>query len=94
MAKTKVVKSTGRFGPRYGGTLRARVREMEIKKNAPHRCPICNTRGSVSRVSAGIWSCSKCSGRFAGGAYTPKTQLAAAQVHVETAPSTTPEKPE
>jgi len=92
VAKTKVVKSTGRFRAGYGGTLRARVREMEIKKHAPHKCPICDTRGHVTRVSAGIWSCSKCGGRFAGGAYTPKTQVAAAQIRIQTpvAPASTP----
>ncbi len=95
MAKTKVVKSTGRFRAGYGGTLRARVREMEFKKHAPHRCPICDTRGSVTRVAAGIWTFSKCGGRFAGGAYVPKTQVAAAQIRIQTeaAPTKTPEEP-
>lgn len=89
MAKTKVVKSTGRFKARYGGTLRARLREIELKQDAPHRCPVCDTRGSVVRISAGIWRCSKCGRRFAGGAYTPKTQVAAAQAR---APASSPSK--
>ncbi len=87
MAKTRVVKSTGRFRQKYGGTLRARVREVELKRNAPHKCPICETRGSVFRVSAGIWTCHKCGGRFAGGAYTPKTQVAVVPVRVQAAPA-------
>ncbi|MHA1145892.1 MAG: 50S ribosomal protein L37ae [Candidatus Helarchaeota archaeon] len=72
MPRTKKVGSTGRFGPRYGSTVRKRVAKIEEKMKQPHRCPQCQTP-SVRRVSVGVWQCKKCSYKFAGGAYIPVT---------------------
>lgn len=74
MARTRVTKSTARFGARYGSTLRKRVREVEQKLRAKHRCPSCLTVGSVKRKAVGIWFCRKCGKVFAGGAYTPLSE--------------------
>lgn len=71
MARTKIARSTARFGARYGSTLRKRVREIEAKLRAKHKCPYCLTVGSLKRKAVGIWFCRKCGKVFAGGAYTP-----------------------
>lgn len=33
------------------------------------KCPRCQTKGAVHRVSTGIWYCRKCGAKFTGGAY-------------------------
>ena len=70
--RTKKVKHTGRFGPRYGVKIKHRVREIEEKQKKWHICPRCG-RTRVKRTSTGIWTCMKCNVKFAGGAYFPKT---------------------
>jgi len=73
-AMTKKVKSAGRFGARYGTRVRKRVAEIESIQKQRHACPACKFR-SVSRNASGIWVCSKCGLKFAGGAYAPSTAL-------------------
>jgi large subunit ribosomal protein L37Ae len=67
---TEKAGSAGRFGTRYGVVVRNRVRDIEKIKTSSHECPSCH-RASVSRVSSGIWHCSKCNAKFAAGAYSP-----------------------
>ncbi len=76
MARTKVVRIAGRYGARYGSTLRKKVRDILEKRYAPHKCPFCGVKGKIVRISVGIWKCKKCNTVFAGGAYVPKTGLA------------------
>jgi len=68
MARTKKVKSTGRFGARYGTKVRQKVLAVETKQKKKQRCPFCH-KNKVKRVAAGIWICEKCDKKFAGGAY-------------------------
>lgn len=75
MGRTKSVGSAGRFGARYGATLRKKVAMIERKMRGPHRCPRCRTLGTIKRVSIGIWTCRKCGYTFAGGAWTPRTAM-------------------
>ncbi|RLE84777.1 MAG: 50S ribosomal protein L37ae [Thermoprotei archaeon] len=75
MGRTKIVGSAGRFGARYGSTLRKKVALIERKTRGPHRCPRCLTLGTLRRVSVGIWACRKCGYMFAGGAWIPRTQM-------------------
>jgi len=71
---TKKVGSTGRFGARYGRGVKVVVEKIERKQRAVYVCPSCK-RKSLKRVSAGIWVCGKCKAKFAGGAYSPTTEL-------------------
>ncbi len=75
MGRTRKVGIAGRFGARYGATIRLRVKEIEEAMRAPHRCPRCKTRGKLKRISIGIWTCKKCGYTFAGGAYLPSTGI-------------------
>lgn len=72
---TEKAGSSGRFGARYGVVVRNRVRDIEKVKVSAHECPTCH-RNSVSRVSSGIWLCSKCNTKFAAGAYSPISKKA------------------
>lgn len=71
-AKGRITGSAGRFGPRYGRFIRKSVNQMEKIQRAKHLCPRCDTV-SVKREGTGIWTCRKCSFKFAGGAYAPQT---------------------
>ncbi len=74
MAKrTKKVGPAGRFQARYGVRVRSRIRNVEISQKAKHNCPSCGHQ-KVKRLSTSIWQCGKCGIKFAGGAYTPRTE--------------------
>ena len=74
--RTKIVGIVGRYGARYGVSVRKRVKEVLERRYAKHQCPFCGSVGTVYRVSVGIWSCRKCRSVWAGGAYTPRSGLA------------------
>jgi len=69
MGKTKKVGATGKYGARYGSTLRKRTRQIIEKEKGDIKCPKCVTKGSIHRISTGIWHCRKCDAKFTGGAY-------------------------
>ncbi|TXT62124.1 MAG: 50S ribosomal protein L37Ae [Promethearchaeota archaeon] len=74
MGKTKKVSITGRYGARYGSVNRKRTREvLDRMKPKSLGCPKCRTKGSVHRISIGIWYCRKCDAKFTGGAYSIAT---------------------
>jgi large subunit ribosomal protein L37Ae len=62
-------KRSKRFGPRYGRTLRKRVDMIESVLHQKHACPFCLKKGGISRVSVGVWKCTKCENTFTGKAY-------------------------
>ncbi|MBD3247048.1 50S ribosomal protein L37ae [Candidatus Pacearchaeota archaeon] len=66
--KTKHSKSAGRFGPRYGKTVKDRLIKVEEKQRKKQKCPFCEKLG-VKRLSTGIWKCPKCDKKFASDAY-------------------------
>jgi len=68
MSGTKKVGSTGRFGVRYGLTIKQKVLAVEKKQKMKYECPSCS-KAAVKRVSKGIWQCKKCNGKFAGKAF-------------------------
>ena len=79
--RTKKVKASGRFGPRYGIRIRKGIKNIEIKQKGKHECPQCNYM-KVGRVSSGIWECRKCGYKFSGGAYLPQTAAAKARKQI------------
>ena len=68
MARTKKVKSTGRYGAGYGKRARLKLINVESKQRKKQTCPFCK-RASIKRKSAGIWECKRCSKIFASNAY-------------------------
>ncbi|KAI0851647.1 ribosomal protein L37ae [Daldinia decipiens] len=75
--RTKKVGVTGKYGTRYGASLRKQVKKMEITQHAKYTCTFCG-KTSVKRHSVGIWDCKSCGKTVAGGAYTVSTAAAAA----------------
>ena len=68
--RTKKVGSTGRFGPRYGVSVRRRLGAVEKKQKQTFECPSFS-KTNVKRISTGIYSCNSCGYQFASGAYYP-----------------------
>jgi large subunit ribosomal protein L37Ae len=66
--------TTGRFGPRYGTSVRKKISQIETESKQKHECPKCS-RIAVRRKSVGVWHCAECGNTFAGGAYTPVTKV-------------------
>jgi large subunit ribosomal protein L37Ae len=80
MAKrTTKVGVTGKYGTRYGASLRKQVKRMEISQHARYLCTFCG-KNSVKRVAVGIWRChsKNCGKTLSGGAYLPATAAAVA----------------
>ncbi|WWC89757.1 60S ribosomal protein L37a [Kwoniella dendrophila CBS 6074] len=74
--RTKKVGVTGKYGTRYGASLRKTVKKMEITQHARYACPNCG-KNAVKRTAVGIWKCKGCARTYAGGAYTFGTPSAA-----------------
>lgn len=68
--RTKKVGIVGRFGARYGTSVRKRFKKAAESSRRKYTCPRCSYT-SVRRVSSGIWQCRHCKYKFSGGAYQP-----------------------
>merc|ERR1712071_379972 len=69
MAKhTKKVGIVGKYGTRYGASVRKLVKKIEIMAKSRYMCPFCG-KTSVRRQAVGIWKCSACKKVMAGGAW-------------------------
>ncbi|RYG51627.1 50S ribosomal protein L37Ae [archaeon] len=66
--RTKKVGITGKYGTRYGASLRKIVRKIEVSQHAKYTCAFCG-KDSVKRSSVGIWKCGACAKTQTGGAY-------------------------
>ena len=76
MAKrTKKVGICGKYGARYGATLRKVVKKFEISQHATYVSPFCG-KNSVRRVAGGIWKCKRTNKKIAGGCYQLATTAA------------------
>lgn len=70
--RTKKVGIVGKYGTRYGSSLRKQVKKMEISQHSKYTCLFCG-KNSVKRTAVGIWDCRSCGKRYAGGAYSLHT---------------------
>ncbi|KAI1199500.1 60S ribosomal protein L37a [Nemania serpens] len=78
MAKrTTKVGIVGKYGTRYGASLRKQTKRFEITQHARYGCPFCG-KTSVRRTAVGIWTCRGCKKTIAGGAYTMSSPAATA----------------
>ncbi|OJJ47009.1 hypothetical protein ASPZODRAFT_31362, partial [Penicilliopsis zonata CBS 506.65] len=59
---------TGKYGTRYGASLRKQVKKMEVTQHARYICTFCG-KNTVKRQAVGIWECKACKKTVAGGAY-------------------------
>ncbi|KAI0077701.1 60S ribosomal protein L37, partial [Panus rudis PR-1116 ss-1] len=79
--RTRKVGVTGKYGTRYGASLRKQVKKMEITQHARYTCTFCGKAShfydSVKRQAVGIWGCKSCKKVVAGGAWTVSTTAAA-----------------
>ena len=76
MAKrTKKVGICGKYGTRYGATLRKVVKKFEVSQHARYVSPFCG-KNSVKRSAVGIWKCKRTNKKIAGGAYQLATTAA------------------
>jgi large subunit ribosomal protein L37Ae len=66
--KLKKTKSAGRFGARYGRSIKSKLVKVEVKQRKKQKCPYCKKLG-VKRLSSGIWKCPKCDKKFASDTY-------------------------
>merc|ERR1712006_60918 len=77
MAKrTKKVGICGKFGVRYGASLRKIAKKFEISQHMRYMAP--SGKMTLKRTCVGIWQCKKSGFKMAGGAWTPTTLVAQA----------------
>ena len=82
--RTKKAGITGKYGVRYGASLRKQVKKMEVSQHSKYTCVFCG-KDSVKRTVVGVWHCGSCHKTVAGGAYILATAQAA-QVHAPPPP--------
>ena len=76
MAKrTKKVGICGKYGTRYGATLRKIVKKFEITQRAKYVSPF-SGKECVKREAVGIWKCKQTGKKIAGGAWMMATAAA------------------
>ncbi|MCT8882729.1 50S ribosomal protein L37Ae, partial [Clostridioides difficile] len=74
--RTKKVGICGKYGTRYGSSLRKVVKKIEISQHSKYNCVFCG-KDSIKRTVTGIWECRSCHKTIAGGAYLLNTASAA-----------------
>merc|ERR1739847_63449 len=76
MAKrTKKVGIVGKYGTRYGASLRKLIKRMEVSQHKRYTNPYTGGQ-TLKRHSTGIWICKKSGVKIAGGAYQLETTSA------------------
>ncbi|GBG78029.1 hypothetical protein CBR_g25964 [Chara braunii] len=73
--RTKKAGIVGKYGTRYGASLRKQIKKIEVSQHSKFFCEFCG-KFSVKRQAVGIWSCPDCRKVKAGGAYTLNTASA------------------
>ena len=56
---TKKVGIMGKYGTRYGASLRKMVKKIEISRHAKYTCSFCG-KTKMKRWAVGIWHCGSC----------------------------------
>ncbi|XP_063933428.1 large ribosomal subunit protein eL43-like [Zophobas morio] len=69
---TKKVGIVGKYGTRYGSSLRKQMKKYETTQHGRFTCQFCG-KDCVKRKAVGIWSCKACRKTIAGGAYVVTT---------------------
>ncbi|KAF7109653.1 hypothetical protein CFC21_109870 [Triticum aestivum] len=72
--RTKKAGIVGKYGTRYGASLRKQIKKMEVSQHSKYFCEFCG-KFAVKRKAVGIWGCKDCGKVKAGGAYTMKYVL-------------------
>ncbi|XP_074046438.1 large ribosomal subunit protein eL43-like [Macrotis lagotis] len=72
---TKKIRIIGKYGIRYGASLRKMVKKIEISHHAKYTYSFCG-KTKMKRQVVGIWLCGSCIKRVAGGAWTYNTTSA------------------
>lgn len=73
--RTKKAGIVGKYGTRYGASLRKQIKKMEVSQHSKFFCEFCG-KFAVKRKAVGIWGCKDCGKIKAGGAYTLNTPSA------------------
>mmetsp|Transcript_21287 Transcript_21287/g.34055 ORF Transcript_21287/g.34055 Transcript_21287/m.34055 type:complete len:93 (+) Transcript_21287:135-413(+) len=73
--RTKKVGIVGKYGTRYGSSLRKQIKKIEIQQRGRYRCQFCG-KSKMRRQVVGVWNCRSCHKTIAGGAYTLSTEAA------------------
>merc|ERR1711976_801715 len=74
--RTKKAGVVGKYGTRYGASIRKVIKKIEITQHATYTCSFCG-KDTVKRAVFGIWDCRSCKKTVAGGAYVFNTAAAA-----------------
>ncbi|CCV00164.1 unnamed protein product [Malassezia sympodialis ATCC 42132] len=74
--RTVKVGITGKYGTRYGSSLRRQIKKIEVSQHSRYTCSFCG-KDTVKRQAVGIWNCSACKKVVAGGAWSMNTTAAA-----------------
>ena len=72
---TKKVGICGKYGTRYGASIRKNMKKQEVAQHMKYNCQFCG-KDTVKRRCAGIWECKACKRVSAGGAYMFNTPAA------------------
>ncbi|SBS82438.1 60S ribosomal protein L37ae, putative [Plasmodium malariae] len=75
--RTKKVGLTGKYGTRYGSSLRKQMKKIELMQHAKYLCSFCG-KTATKRTCVGIWQCKKCKRKVCGGAWSLTTPAALA----------------
>ncbi|KAG4107625.1 hypothetical protein H8356DRAFT_1416999 [Neocallimastix lanati (nom. inval.)] len=65
----------GKYGTRYGASLRKQIKKIEISQHSRYTCPFCG-KDAIKRTAVGIWECKSCGKTIAGGAWSVSTTAA------------------
>ncbi|KAE8038424.1 hypothetical protein FH972_010935 [Carpinus fangiana] len=74
--RTKKAGIVGKYGTRYGASLRKQIKRMEVSQHSKYFCKFCGKemcQFQLKRKAVGIWGCKDYGKVKASGAYTLNT---------------------